>query len=190
MLDTNQIYVIVDIETNGPIPGLYSMLSIGAVASTTNEEVDSFYRTLLPYEYASEDPGTMQWWKSQPKAWQEVTTNAKSPETVVMDFVQWLENLDATPVFVAHPVLFDYPFVSWYLHKFAGKNPFDDYTGVQRVLDLASFAAGKFNLPLSQAARPQLPASLKVGMPEHSHRAIDDARGYGVMLRNILKIQP
>lgn len=188
MLDKDQIYVVVDIETNGPVPGFYSMLSIGAVASSIDEEIASFYHKLLPCEGAREDADTMKWWESQPEAWREVTTDQLPPDKVMREFYDWVNSLKAVPVFVAHPVWFDYSFVSWYLHKFA-QNPFDDYTGVLRVLDLPSFAAGKLNVSLSKSARPQLPESLKIGMSEHSHTAIDDARGYAVMLRNLLKVR-
>ena len=187
MLDEDQVYVVVDIETDGSVPGLYSMLSIGAVASTADEEISSFYRKVLPYDAAGQDADTMEWWKTQPEAWQEVTTDTLSPEVVMHEFCDWIEGLKATPIFVAHPVGFDYTFVSWYLQRFA-QNPFTDYSGVARILDLPSFAAGKLNVSLSRSARPQLPESLRVGMPEHSHKAIDDAQGYGVILRNLLKV--
>ena len=187
MLDDNQIYVIVDIETDGPVPGLYSMLSIGAVASTASKEVGSFYRKVLPYDKAGQDPDTMDWWKTQPEAWKEVTTGATQPEIVMREFCDWVKSLGAVPVFVAHPVAFDYTFVGWYLHRFLKEDPFIGHGGGQRILDLGSFTAGKLNLPLSRARRSQLAPSFRVGMPEHSHKAIDDARGYGVILRNVLK---
>ncbi len=57
----NQIYVVVDIEADGPVAGLYSMLSIGAVATTKDEETSSFYRTILPLEGAAQEPSTMEW---------------------------------------------------------------------------------------------------------------------------------
>ena len=39
----NDIYVSVDIEADGPIPGDFSMLSLGAVAfNDDGEEIDSF----------------------------------------------------------------------------------------------------------------------------------------------------
>ena len=190
MLDENQIYVIVDIETDGPVPGLYSMLSIGAVASTDTEQVSEFYRKITPYEEAKPDPDTMEWWKAHPDVWAEVTTDAESPEVVMRDFLNWIKSLGAKPIFVAQPIEFDFNFVCWYLHKFVQENPFSDYTGIQRTLDMASFSAGKFNLPLSRARGNQLPASFRDGMPEHSHKAIDDARGYGVILRGILMSSP
>ena len=189
MLDSNQLYIVVDIEADGPVPGLYSMLSLGAVATTPDQELSSFYRTLLPNPESSTDPDTMEWWKRQPDAWQEVTTNAKDPAEVMTDFYNWIDGLDKEPVFVANPVALDYTFVTWYLQKFVGKNPFRDDKNVNRALDLRSFVAGKYNLTLNQARRINLPDELTAGMPEHTHNAMEDAQGYAIMLRNIFKYQ-
>lgn len=189
MIDDNQVYIIVDIETDGPVPGIYSMLSIGAIASTSDREIGSFYRKLLPVKGAKRDHSTMGWWAINPEAWMEVNAEAQAPEKVIKDFCAWIKDMGLSPVFVASPLAFDYSFVSWYLERFAHEQLFSDYTGVQRTLDLASFTAGKIGIPLNRARRSQLPASLKKGMPPHSHKAIDDARGYGVLLRNILKVK-
>jgi DNA polymerase III alpha subunit (gram-positive type) len=187
MLDDNQIYVIVDIETDGPVPGLHSMLSIGAVASTADKQVGEFYRRIIPNPESKPDPDTMEWWKKYPEAWQEATTDAQEPEVVMREFLEWVKSLGAKPVFVAQPIEFDFTFVCWYLHRFVQENPFSDYTRAQRTLDIASFSAGKFNIPLSRARGDQIPDQFREGMPEHSHNALDDARGYGVILRNMLR---
>jgi DNA polymerase III alpha subunit (gram-positive type) len=186
MIEDNQIYVAVDIEADGPTPGLYSMLSIGAVATTANEEVSRFYRKLSALPEAMTDPATMEWWKTQSEAWEEVNTDVESPEIVIKDFCEWVESLGAEPVFVAHPIALDYTFVSWYLYKFA-YNPFNDDKNAMRTFDLTSFIAGKYNLALNDAKRPKLPLVLTTGMLEHTHKAIDDAIGYGVLIRNALK---
>lgn len=187
MLNDSQIYVIVDIEADGPVPGVHSMLSIGAVASTPEQEVSSFYKKLLPLEDAQQHPETLDWWHKHPEAWAEATADAQPADVVIREFQRWVAGLGAEPVFVASPLVLDFGFMHWYLHKFLGDNPFMDYSSIQRTLDLASLAAGKYNLPLDKARRMQLPDVLTAGMPEHTHRAIDDARGYGVLLRNILK---
>ena len=188
MLDDDQIYVVVDIENNGPTPGLYSMLAIGATATTKDNETATFYRTILPIEGAAEHPDTMSWWKTQPEAWEEVTKDAESAEIVMNDFCKWLNELNAEPVFVAHPIAVDYTFVSWYLYKFVGTNPFaNNKADILLTLDLRSFVSGKFNRTLNNSRRSQLPESLTKGMPEHTHNAMEDSQGYAVILRNILK---
>lgn len=187
MIDDNQIYVIVDIETDGPVAGLYSMLSIGAVATTAIEEVATFYRKVKPLEGASRHPSTMAWWKTQPQAWQEVMKNTEPAETVIKEFYAWVQSLGKQPIFVAHPIGFDYSFVSWYLWKFIKQDPFTNETGAPQTLDLGSYIAGKFGLKISTAKRNSLPDWMKEGMPKHSHNALDDAMGYGAILRNMLK---
>lgn len=187
MLEDNQIYIIVDLELNGMTPSEHSILSIGAVATTEDQEEGSFYKKLLPLEDLSADPETMDWWKTQPEAWQEVNTNAEPAAQVIEAFRAWVASFGKSPVFVASPLILDYPFMKWYLHRFGGEQLFEDFEPVQRTLDLASLAAGRLNIPLARARRMQLPQEITQGMPEHSHKAIDDARGYGVILRNVLK---
>ncbi|HEU4966881.1 MAG TPA: 3'-5' exoribonuclease [Candidatus Saccharimonadales bacterium] len=187
MLDDNQIYIVVDIEGDGPVPGLYSMLSLGAVASTADEEVGSFYRKLMPLLDAGQYPPTMDWWQSQPDAWHEATTNAQPARLVMQEFNEWVRSFDKVPVFVAQPVGYDYTYVSWYLWKFAEENPFTDHGGASITLDLASFISGKFGRTLQGSRRSRLPSWLRQGMPEHSHNALDDARGFGVILRHALR---
>ena len=187
MLEDNQMYIIVDIELDGMMPGRHSMLSIGAVASTADQEVSSFYKKLQPVEGLTSDPKNMAWWKTQPEAWQEVNTDAEPAAEVMAAFREWVKSFDKSPVFVASPLILDYPFIKWYLHRFGDEQLFEDFEPTQRTLDLASFTAGALNIPLARARRMQLPPELTNGMPEHSHKAIDDARGYGVILRNVLK---
>lgn len=187
MLEDNQIFIIVDIELNGLTPGEHSMLSLAAVASTVDEEVGSFYKKVLPLEELSADTETMSWWKTQPEAWQEVNTDAEPATAVIEEFRKWVKSFGKSPVFVSSPLILDYPFIKWYLHKFGGEQLFEDFEPVQRTLDLASFTAGKLNVPLAKARRMQLPPEITQGMPSHSHKAIDDAVGYGVILRNVLK---
>jgi DNA polymerase III alpha subunit (gram-positive type) len=184
--EEKQIYIVVDIEADGPVAGLYSMLSIGAVATTSEKEIARFYRKLLPLEGASQKPSTMDWWATQPEAWKEVTEGAEPAEGVIKDVCDWVESFNKKPVFVAHPIGFDYSMVTWYLWKFAQKNPFTDEEGGSITLDLSSFIAGKYRLDLDSANRRKLPEWMKEGMPEHSHNALDDAVGYGVILRNVL----
>jgi len=186
MLEDNQIYIIVDVELNGMTPGQHSILSIGAVASTADQEVGSFYKKLLPLEDLSVDPHTMEWWKTQPEAWQEVNIDAEPAVTAIEAFRRWVKSFGKSPVFVASPLVLDYPFIKWYLDAFGGEQLFEEFGPVQRTLDLASYTAGRLNIPLARSRRMRLPPEMTQGMPGHSHKAIDDARGYGVILRNVL----
>ena len=69
-LADDECYVSIDIEADGPVPGLNSMLSLGAAAFTGDGAlVDTFSANLEALPEAHEDPKTMRWWAEQPEAW-------------------------------------------------------------------------------------------------------------------------
>jgi hypothetical protein len=142
----SDIYVATDIESNGPSPGHHSMLSFGSVAFTPDKTIIStFTRNLDMLPGAGEYPLTMAWWRTQQDAWRACRHSTVSPKLAMTDYVLWLRDLPGDPVFVAHPVAFDYGFIAWYLWEFVGEDPFE-----RRSLDLSSFAAAllKQNSPL------------------------------------------
>ena len=134
-----EIYVSLDIETDGPAPGLNSMLSLGAAAFSAGSilEFDTWYSTLTPLPEAHPDPKTWAWWQTQPEALKEVQANRVDPDEAIKKFVFWCENLPGKPVAVGWPIAFDFAFVNYYCHRFAEKNPLG-FGGC----DIRSFANG------------------------------------------------
>ena len=66
----DEIYVSTDIETDGPSPGHYSMLSFASVAFSFDRTIhSSFERNLDLLPGATQHPDTMRFWKTQPEAW-------------------------------------------------------------------------------------------------------------------------
>ena len=60
------IYVVTDIEADGPTPGRNSMLSFASVAVTAGPEIaDEFQAVLTPLADAEADPTTMAWFRTQ-----------------------------------------------------------------------------------------------------------------------------
>src|SRR5437870_9631763 len=120
-----EIYVSTDVEADGPIPGPHSMLSFASAAYTADKTlVATFEANLVTLPGASGDPKTMEWWKTQPQAWQACRTNPREPAEVMPEYVKWLKSLPGRPVFVGYPVAFDFMFIYWYLIRFAGESPF------------------------------------------------------------------
>jgi DNA polymerase III epsilon subunit-like protein len=186
MISDSQIFVVVDIEADGPSVGLHSMLSLAAVATTEQHEVSTFYRKLLPFPEASADPVVTEWWGQHPEAWKEATTNGQSPEKVMTEFYEWVTSLKLQPIFVSNPISLDYTFVSWYLSRFAPGNPFKNEKNSIRTLDIKSYVAGKFGFTFDNSRRIHWPNELTHDIPEHTHNALDDARGYAVVLRKLI----
>lgn len=186
MISQSQIFIVVDIEADGPYVGLNSMLSLAAVATTEKEEVSHFYQKLATLPDARPDSGTMAWWQENQEAWKEATTDPHPPEKVMNEFYNWVIGFEREPIFVSNPVALDYTFVSWYLSRFAPANPFKNEKNSIRALDLKSYVSGKYGLTFDKAKRIYWPEELTKDMPEHTHNALDDAAGYAVVLRKLI----
>ena len=68
-LSGEERYISVDVETDGPVAGLHSMLSLGAAAyNAWGQRVGTFSANLKTLPDATTDDRTMAWWKGQPEA--------------------------------------------------------------------------------------------------------------------------
>src|SRR5919197_556644 len=106
-----EIYVSTDVETDGPIPGPHSMLSFGSAAYTGDKTlVQTFSANLETLPGAEGHPRTMEWWLSNPEAWEACRQNLEPPEAAMRRYLAWVEALPGKPVFVGYPVAFDFMF--------------------------------------------------------------------------------
>ncbi len=120
-----EIYVSTDIETDGPVAGKHSMLSIGSAAYLADKELlGTFSANLETLPASAPDPKTAAWWATQPDAWSACRQNLEAPAVALRRYVAWLKAFGGRPVFVGYPAAFDFSFVYWYLTEFAGENPF------------------------------------------------------------------
>ena len=176
-----EIYVSTDVETDGPVPGLYSMLSIGSAAYLPDKTlVSGFSANLETLAGASTHPETMAWWKTQPHAWQSSRTNVQDPETAMRSYLAWLKLLPGTPVFVAYPASFDFMFVCWYLTRFTGENPFGWF-----ALDIKSYAMSLLKTDFLDTVKRKMPRHWFDDLP-YTHKALDDAISQGALFCNML----
>lgn len=110
---------MVDIESDGPIPGDFSMISFGAVL--VNDQLNkTFYGKLKPISD-----------KYIPVALavsgfsREETLTFEEPKKVMTDFANWIKNIcNDRPIFISDNNGFDWMFICWYFHHFTGANPF------------------------------------------------------------------
>ena len=176
-----EIYVATDIESNGPSPSHHSMLSFGSVAFTLDKNIlATFTRNLQLLQGAGEHPETMAWWRTQQDAWRACRTHPVPAAKAMTDYVAWLKDLPGPPIFVAHPVAFDYAWISWYLWEFAGEDPFE-----RRALDLSSYASGLLGRPVTECTRENMPKHWFDADFVHNHQALDDALGYAKLTCNL-----
>lgn len=112
-------YFMVDIEADGPIPGDYSMVSLGAVL--VDEALDrTFFAELQPISEK---------WVPEALAVADVTREQTlqydDPAAAMQRFADWIvAESDGQPMFISDNNGFDWMFVAWYFHHFLGRNPF------------------------------------------------------------------
>lgn len=177
-----EIYISTDVETDGPIPGINSMLSFASAAYLPDKTlVSTFTANLEILPGAIGDPKTIQWWESQPEAWDACRTDLQAPETAMQNYTQWIEGLTGKPVFVGYPVAFDFMFVYWYLIRFTGKSPFS-----HSALDMKTMAMVLLKKGYRESTKRNMPRRW-FDKARHSHVALDDAIEQGALFCNMLK---
>ena len=87
-----EIYVSTDIETDGPLAGKHSMLSIGSAAYLADKELlGTFSANLETLPASAPDPKTAAWWATQPDAWSACRQNLEAPAVALRRYVAWLK---------------------------------------------------------------------------------------------------
>lgn len=176
-----EIYVSTDCETDGPIPGMNSMLSFGSAAYTADKKlIATFEANLELLEGATANEATMNWWKTQPEAWAACRESLQQPEVAMKKYLEWLKALPGKPVFVAYPVAFDFMFVYWYLLRFTGESPFS-----HSALDIKTLAMALLKKEYRASTKKNMPKHWFDKLP-HTHKALDDAIEQGALFCNML----
>ncbi len=177
------MYLSMDIEATGPIPGPNSMISLGAAMFSEDGVCGSTFSVNLKELPGSfYDPDTLEWWQDNTLAWDQATENPQDPQEAMESFIKWVKTAagDSVVVPVCYPAAFDYMFIYWYLKSFLTDcSPFSF-----SCLDIKSFAAAKLNIPYRNVNKKTLP---KADTP-HTHIAVEDAIGQGEIFIKLLKL--
>lgn len=179
----HELFFSVDVETDGPIPGPHSMLSLGCVAlDADGTEHGTFSVNLQPLPGAAPHPETAAWWETQPEAWAACHTDPQEPATAMQRFLEWVESFPAREKsMVCYPAGFDFTHVVWYLIQFTGRSPFNF-----QCIDMRSFVMGLRGKRQRQTSRRYWPKRWQNPLP-HTHIALDDAREQGLSFIAMLR---
>lgn len=167
------------------------MLSFGSVAVTSEgKSVAEFEATISPLENATSDDETMAFWRSQPEAYETATRSPRHASLVMPKFVSWVRGQPGDAIFVAHPLGLDGPWIDYYLQRFTSERLIEGPWRANRLFRAApfclmSYASGKLKKPLWECDVEKYDPRW-LGQHEHTHRAIDDARGYASLLAFLL----
>ena len=187
------IFIVTDIESDGPTPLHNSMLSFASVAiAADGTPYGEFEAQLLARPDRTTNDTTMEWWQTQPEAWAAATTNAEEPAEVMPRFADWVEGLPGPKVFVAAPMIFDGLWMDHYLDEYAGTRALSGpFKGRQIFrgggICLYTMAGTLRGAPYLDWGMSKLPAEF-YGHIAHTHKAIDDARGFANVLVELFKI--
>jgi len=190
---TRAYYFVTDIEADGPSPMENSMLSFASVAVREDGVlVGEFETTLNVRTDRQPDSRTMTWWKTQPDAWAAATSHPKPPQQEMQRFADWIESFEGKRSFAARPIAFDGMWIDHYLREYTDSYLLDVSVWGHNIftagaLDIETYMSGIFNHTEPHTGDMEFPKSW-LGGHDHSHRAIDDARGYATVLSKLLKI--
>jgi hypothetical protein len=151
--------IAVDVESDGPIPPRYSMVSFGAVvvepslSRTFRGRVRPISDLWLPEALAVSGVA-----RSEHLGYDE-------PAEVMERFERWIgESSKGKPVFVSDNLAYDWQFINYYFHEFLGRNPFG-WSG-RRIGDLYCGMVKDGYAPWKHLRRTP-----------HDHDPVNDARG-------------
>jgi len=176
-LPDNETYISVDIETAGPNPGQYAMLSIGAC--TVAEPVETFYVELQPNREAF-SPEALQ---VSGLNMDELREHGVPPEQAMAQFADWVKQVtpeNSRPVFIAFNAPFDWTFVNDYFHRYLGHNPFG-----HSALDMKAFYMGQRGVAWGDTGFDKVANHYKFDHPL-THNALQDALDQAELFRKML----
>ena len=166
MMAKIEAFVSVDVETSGPIPGEYSLLSIGACL--VDNPTDTFTCEIKPLN-TNADPEAL---AVTGLSLEVLEQRGLVPNEAMTRFNDWLVGVrsgNGSLVFVGLNAPFDWSFVNYYFHRFLGANPFG-FT----ALDLKAYYMGVTGCSWSDTRSSKIASALGAEQ-SGDHTALRDA---------------
>ena len=183
------VYFSADVETDGPIPGPFSMLSFALVYAGAYDGShfkkpanfsQHFYAEIKPISNDFDQEALRVNGIDRDRLIRE----GESPDVVMRRASQWIQQVAGTgkPVLVAYPLSFDWSWLYWYFIRFSSQSPFN----YSRCFDIKTAFAIKAHLPIADAGRSRLKSTLRPPR-SHTHHALDDAIEQAEIFANVFQ---
>ncbi len=169
--------VSVDVETAGPDPGTYAMLSLGACL-VADPEI-AFYVELRP----TSDRVVPEALAVSGLSMEALRSTGTPARQAMLELEAWLRQVmppDGRPVMVGFNAPFDWMFVNAYFWRHLGRNPFG-----HSALDLKALYMGVTGCAWRETGMARVAARYGIQSPL-THHAREDARYQAVIMRHIL----
>lgn len=157
-------WIVVDVESDGPIPNKYSMVSFGAIIVEQSLS-KTFYGETRPISDL---------WIPESLAISGITREQhekfEHPSSVMENFGKWIdENSTGRPVFISDNPAFDWQFINYYFHYYLGKNPF-------------GFSARRIGDMYCGLVKDSFAKWKHLRKTTHDHNPVNDAKGNAEVL--------
>ncbi|MDQ7779763.1 MAG: hypothetical protein RDV41_08645 [Planctomycetota bacterium] len=117
MSQEQQLWIMVDIETSGPVFGQHSMTELGAAVGSIKRGVFDRFEALIQPIGDSVVTST--------ESFERAKKEGRPPAVAMEKFYHWtFPHLRQKPSFVARPAAFDWPWIVYYAWRYLGTNPF------------------------------------------------------------------
>ena len=177
----DEILICVDVETAGPVPGHYAMLSIGACL--VMDVSTNFYIELKP-DREDVDPSAL---AISGLDMQTLRKEGVEPADAMKALASWVRGVapePARPVFVAFNAPFDWMFINDYFHRYLGENPFG-----HSALDIKAYFMGQMAVNWADTSMQRI-SSFFLEERHLTHNALRDAQDQAEIFQKILKANP
>lgn len=174
MTDTKEVYISVDVETSGPIPGEYSLLSIGACLAYSPNQVFECY--LKPVSDRA-DPKALE---VTGLSMERLHREGLEPKVAMESFLSWVSDIcgeEGKPVFVGFNAPFDWSFINYYFHRYLGQNPFGF-----SALDIKALYMGATGCTWEKTRSSEMSRALNATL-RGDHQAAHDAQFQAELFR-------
>jgi ribonuclease T len=172
-----EIYVCVDVETAGPYPDQYAMLSIGACL--VEDLSITFYIELQP----DRDDFLPEAVAISGLSIDSLRQHGSPPQAAMQAFADWIRDVipeGRRAVFVAFNAPFDWMFVNDYFYRYLGYNPFG-----HNALDIKAVYMGFAGVSWSETSMKQI-STVLLQEKHLVHNALSDAQDQAEIFREIL----
>ncbi|MFN9476507.1 exonuclease domain-containing protein [Acidovorax sp.] len=169
-----EVFVSVDVESSGPIPGEFSMLTLGACLVDSPSTAFSMELKPLNGNFDAEALAVTG------LSMEQLARTGLPPTQGMSQFASWISThvaSGAAPVFVGLNAAFDWSFVNYYFHRFIGTNPFGF-----AALDIKAFFMGATSCEWQETKSSSISKILRPSL-KGNHDALDDARYQAELFR-------
>lgn len=182
-------YFSADIETDGPIPGPFSMLSFALVYAGSFDGENFSRPTKLETMYCELQPISEKWEKEALQVngldRERLIREGREPRAAMTEAAAWVRGLAAgrRPILVAYPLSFDWTFIYWYFVSFSTAGSPFNHSG---CYDVKTAFAVKAGVPIARAGKDYVLPSL-LSQRAHTHHALDDATEQAELFANLFE---